>query len=102
MIHYFHSFYFLLSLFLLGYLVVTIARYNNVKREYSVDCNVIYKPEGEETFVHQHYSFSDLDKDQTVSNGYLPIKNRHINEDHERAIQQMTMDEHIVIKNSSK
>lgn len=98
MIHYFQNFYFLLSLFLLGYLVIAIARYNQNKREYARDCTVVYKPKQENTDISEqsHYLFSDLDPFMKMFETDLSPKQRIVNQDHEDVIQNMTNDVHVI------
>ena len=95
MIHYFQSFYFILSLFLLGYIVAAIAKYFHSKREYPVNCDVIYKPEKKDSVYSAHYLLSDMDPYQTeIRMNYQPdtIDNKY----HERVLDNMINDENVV------
>lgn len=98
MIHYFQNFYFLLSLFLLGYLVMAIAKYNHSKRDYTRDCTVIYKAKQIDTDILEQsdYMFSDLDPFMKKVEYDMSPKQRIVNQDHEDVIQNMTNDVHVV------
>jgi len=98
MIHYFQNFYFLLSLFLLGYLVIAIAKYNRNTREYTKDCTVVYKPKQMDTDIVEQsdYMFSELDPFMKRFETDLSPKQRIVNQDHEDIIQNMTNDIHVV------
>ena len=98
MIHYFQSFYFLLSLFLLGYLVIAIAKYNRTSLEYPVDCTVVYKPQKMDIDIldSSHAMFSDLDPYNKQFEYLPPVTNPFVHSEHETVIKNMINDENTV------